>query len=72
MKFFQIILGAELLTRGHVDVGENLFEVVPRSDGVLLQAKKLVIRKLVKHDKEVIGHDILINTHSFYSDLIQG
>jgi hypothetical protein len=30
VKFFQVILGAGLLVRGHVVVGENLFEVIPR------------------------------------------
>jgi hypothetical protein len=35
MKLFQVILGAWLLTGGHVVLGEDLLEVVPRLDGVL-------------------------------------
>ena len=39
MKLLQVILGAGLLARSHVVVGEDFLEVVPRSDGVLLQAE---------------------------------
>ena len=35
MKFFQVILDAWLLIGGHVVLGEDLLEVIPRSDGVL-------------------------------------
>ena len=42
MKLFQVILGAWLLVGGHVVLDEDFLEVVPRSDGVLLQAKELV------------------------------
>ena len=36
MKLFHVILGAWLLIGGHVVLGEDLLEVIPRSDGVLL------------------------------------
>ena len=70
MKLFQVILGAGLLACSHVVVGEDFLEVIPRSDGVFLQAKEPIICRLVKHDRKVVCHDVLISTHSFYGDLI--
>ena len=35
MKLLQIVLGAWLLTSGHVVLGEDLLEEIPRSDGVI-------------------------------------
>ena len=70
MKLFQVILGARMLTCSHVVVGEDFLEVVPRSYGVLLQAKEQIICKLVKHDRKVVCHDVLISAHSFYSNLV--
>ena len=35
MKLLQIVLGAWLLTSGHVVLGEDLLEVILRSNGVL-------------------------------------
>ena len=70
MKLFQVILGAELLACSHVVVGEDFLEVILRSDGVLLQAKEPIIYRLVKHDRKVVCHDILISARGFYGDLI--
>ena len=70
MKLFHVILGAELLACSHVVVGEDFLEVIPRSDGVLMQAKELIIFKLVMHDRKVVCHDILILARSFYDDLL--
>ena len=70
MKLFQVILGAGLLTCGHVVVGEDFLEVIPRLDGVLLQAKEPIICRLVKHDRKVVSHDVLVFACSFYGNLI--
>ena len=70
MKLFQVILGAKLLACSHVVVSEDFLEVVPRMDGVLLQDKEPIICRLVKHDRKVVCHDILISTHGFYGDLV--
>ena len=70
MKLFQVILGVGLLSCSHVVVSEDFLEVIPRSDGVLLQAKELIICRLVKHDRKVVCHDVLISARSFYGDLI--
>ena len=70
MKLFQVILGVRLLACSHVVVGEDFLEVIPRTDGVLLQAMEPIICRLVKHDKKVVCHDILISAHGFYGDLI--
>ena len=70
MKLLQVILGAGLLARGHVIVIEDFLEVIPRSDGVLLQAKEPIIYRLVKHDRKVVCHDILIFAHGFYGNLV--
>ena len=40
MKLLPVILGARLLARGHVTVGEDFLKVVPRLAGVLLQAEE--------------------------------
>ena len=70
MKLFQVILGARLLVCSLVVVGEDFLEVVPRSDGVLLQAKEPIICRLVKHDRKVVCHDVLIFARGFYGDLV--
>ena len=70
MKLLQVILGARLLARSHVVVGEDFLEVVPRSDGVLLQAKEPIICRLVKHDRKVVCHDVLVSARGFYGDLM--
>ena len=70
MKLFQVILGDGLLACIHVVVSEDFLEVVLRSDGVLLQAKEPIICRLVKHDRKVVCHDVLVSTRSFYGDLI--
>ena len=70
MKLFQVILGVGLFSCSHVVVGEDFLEVIPRSDGVLLQAKEPIIYRLVKHDRKVVCHDILIFAHGFYDDLV--
>ena len=54
MKLLHVVLGARLLARGDVIVGEDFLEVVPRSDGVLPQAKELVVCRLVKHDGKIV------------------
>ena len=71
MKLLQVILGARLLARGDVIVGEDFLEVIPRSDGVLLQAKEQTISRLVKHDRKVVCHDVLISTRGIYNDLVE-
>ena len=70
MKLFQVILGAGLLACSHVVTGEDFLEVIPRSDGVLLQAKEPIICRLVKHDRKVVCHDVLISAGGFYDDLV--
>ena len=70
MKLFQVILGAWLLVGGHVVLDEDLLEVIPRLDGVLLQDKGQIICRLVKHDRKVVCHDALVSTHGFYGDLV--
>ena len=70
MKLFQVIFGVGLLARSHVVIGEDFLEVILRSDGVLLQAKEPIICRLVKHDRKVVCHDILISARSFYGDLV--
>ena len=70
MKLLYIILGAGLLTCRHVIVGEDFLEVIPRSDGVFLQAKEPIICRLVKHDKKVVCHDVLVSARGFYDDLV--
>ena len=70
MKLFQVILGVKLLTCSHVVVGEDFLEVILRSDGVLLQAKEPIICRLVKHDRKVVCHDVLISAHDFYDALV--
>ena len=70
MKLFQVILGDGLLACSHVVVGEDFLEVVPRSDGVLLQAKEPIIYRLVKHDRKVACHDVLVFARDFYGYLV--
>ena len=70
MKLFQVILGARLLACSHVVVSEDFLKVVPRSDGVLLQAKESIICRLVNHDRKVVCHDILVFACDFYGDLV--
>ena len=70
MKLFQVILGAKLLACSHVVISEDFLEVVPSSDGVLLQAKESIICRLVKHDRKVVCHDVLVSARGFYGDLI--
>ena len=70
MKLFQVILGAGLLACSHVVVGEDFLEVIPRSDGVLLQAKESIICRLVNHDRKVVCLDVLISAHGSYGDLV--
>ena len=69
MKLLQVILGARLLARGHVIVGEDFLEVIPRSDGVLLQTKEPVVCRLIKHDRKIVRHDVFISARSFHSNL---
>ena len=70
MKLFQVMLGTELLACSHVVVGEDFLEVVPRSDGVLLQSKEPIICRLVKHDRKVVCHDVLVSACGFYDDRV--
>ena len=70
MKLFQVILGAGLLACSHVVVGENFLKVIPRLDGVFLQAKEPIICRLVKHDRKAVCHDVLISARGFYGDLV--
>ena len=70
MKLFQVILGAGLLAYSHVVVGKDFLEVIPRSDGVLLQAQEPTIYRLVKHDRKVVCHDVLVSAHGLYGDLV--
>jgi hypothetical protein len=35
MKLFEVVLGAWLLTGGHIVLSEDLLEVIPRSGGVI-------------------------------------
>ena len=70
MKLFHVIPGARLLACSHVVVGEDFLEVVPRSDGVLLQAKEPIICRLVKHDRKVVCHDVLAAAYGSYGDLV--
>ena len=70
MKLFQVILGAGLLACSHVAVSEDFLEVIPRLDGVLLQAKEPIICRLVKHDRKVVCLDVLASAHGFYGDLV--
>ena len=51
IKLLQVILGAGLLACSHVIVGEDFLKVIPRSDGILSQAKEPVVHRLVKHDE---------------------
>ena len=70
MKLFQVILGVRLLVCSYVVVSEYFREVIPRSNGVLLQAKEPIICRLVKHDRKVVCHDVLVSAYGFYSDLV--
>ena len=70
MKLFEVIHGAGLLVCSHIVVGEDFLEVIPRSDGVLLQAKEPIICRLVKHDRKVVCYDVLVSARGFYDDLI--
>ena len=70
MKLFQVILGDGLLACSHVVVGEDFLEVIPRLDGVLLQANELIIFRQVMHDRKVVCHDVLVSAYGFYSDLV--
>ena len=71
MKLLQVVLGAGLLACSHVVLGEDLFEVIPRSDGVLPQARKPVVHRLVEHDRHVVCHDIFTSTCSSHGDLVE-
>jgi len=71
MKLFQVILGAWLLTGGHVVLGEDLLEVVPRSDGVLPQAKEPVVCRLVNHDGQIICHHIFAFACGPHGDFVE-
>ena len=71
MKLLHVILGAELLSCNHVVLGEDLFEVIPRSDGVLPQAEKPVVRRLVEHDRQVVCHDVFTSACGSHGDLIE-
>jgi hypothetical protein len=55
VKLLQVILGARLLAFSHVVLGEDLFEVILRSDGVLPQVEKPVVRRLIEHDRQVVA-----------------
>ena len=61
MNLFKVILSAGLLRCNHVFVSEHFLEVIPRLDGVLLQAKEPIICILVKHDRKVVCHGILVD-----------
>ena len=50
MKLLQVMLGARLLAHSHIIVSEDFLKVIPRSDGILLQAEETVVHRLVKHD----------------------
>ena len=70
MKLLQVILGAGLLARSHVIVGEEFLEVIPRSDGILPQAAEPVVHKLVKHDRKIVCHDIFVSAYGSHADLV--
>ena len=71
MKLLKVILGAGLLACSHVVLSEDLFEVVPRSYGVLPQAKKPIVGRLVEHDSQVVCHDVFTSTRSSQGDLVE-
>ena len=70
MKLLQVVLGAGLLACGHVIVGEDFLEVVPRSDGVIPQAEEPVVCRLIKHDGKIVCHDVFVFARNFHSNLV--
>ena len=70
MKLFQVIFGVGLLARSHVVIGEDFLEVIPTSDGVLLQAEEPIICRPIKNDRKVIFHGIFVSACSFHNDLV--
>jgi hypothetical protein len=71
VKLLQVVLGTGLLACSHVVLGEDLFEVILRSDGVLPQVEKPVVRRLIEHDKQVVCHDVFTSASSSHGDLIK-
>ena len=70
MKLFQVILGVRLLACSHVVVAEGFLEVVPRSDGVLLQAEEPVVCRLLKHDGKIDRHGVFISIRDSHGNLV--
>ena len=70
MKLLQVILGAGLLARSHVIVGEDFLEVIPRSDGILPQPEESVVRRLVEHDGKIVCHYVFISACGSHGDLV--
>ena len=58
----QIMLGAWPSTRSHVVVGEDLFQLFPRSDGVQGKACEPAHGGWREHDGEVICHDVGVSS----------
>jgi hypothetical protein len=70
-KLLQVVLGAGLLARSHVILDEDLFEVIPRLDRVLLRAEKPVVHGLVEHDRQVVCHDVFTFARNSHGDLVK-
>jgi hypothetical protein len=70
VKLLQVVLGARLLGHNLVILGEDLFEVVLRLDGVLPQAEKPVVCGLVEHDRQVVSHDVFTSAYSSHGNLV--
>jgi len=63
----QIVLGAQPSTRGHVVVGEDLFQLFPGSDGVWGEACESVHRSWREHDRKIVRHDAGISPGGAHS-----
>ena len=71
MEFLQIILCARLLTHCHVILDKNSLKIIPRFDGVLPQAHKLIIGRLGEHNRHVVCHYVVVSPSGTYGDLVE-
>ena len=71
MEFLHIILCARLLTLCHVILDKNSLKIIPRFDGVLPQAHKLIIGRLGDHNRQLVCHYIIVSPGGMYGDLVE-
>ena len=64
----QIVLGARLSTCSHVVVGEDLLQLLPRSDGIRGEARKPVQCGWREHDGKIVCHDTGISPGGTHND----